>query len=192
MDIERLPWLLSRAAGLTALTVMIIVVLLGLLSAGKVWARLGHPGWKKRAIAWHIPLAWVGLSAVVLHVGLLYFDPWLKPGLSGLLAPFTIHKLSSRWWVTLGAVALWTIVIVILSFYRRRQIGFVPGGWKTIHRLGWLSGLLIILHSLGSGTELQSGWARWVVLGLALNLFVVWMIRIIFWRSDSTIQSSRT
>jgi len=189
---SRLAWTLSRAAGLTALAIMIVVVILGLLSAGRVWARLGHPEWKKRAIAWHRPLAWVGLCSVILHVGLLYFDPWLKPGLKGLLLPFTMHKLSSRWWVTLGWLALWTMGFVIASFYQRRKLKSVPGGWKALHRLGWITGVLIIVHALGSGTDLKSGWPRDIVLTFALGSTVLFLVRLIFWRGDSTQSPSRT
>jgi len=190
-SLDRLPWLLSRAAGLTALGVMVVVVILGLLSAGKVWARIGRPRWKAKAIAWHQPLAWTGLGAIILHVSLLYFDPWLKPGIRGLLAPFTLHKLPTRWWAELGTVSLLLIVMTIISFYARRSMKDIPGGWKTVHKLGWLAGTFILLHALGSGTELAHGWPRTVVLGIAGLLAIVFGLRLALGRKTAS-AASRT
>jgi hypothetical protein len=188
---DRLPWLISRGAGLTALVIMMIVVLLGLMSAGRVWSMLGRPQWKAKAIAWHRPLAWTGLTAVLIHVGLLYFDPWLKPGVQGLMAPFTLHRLPTRWWVEMGALALWASVFTLLSFYARRSLRDMPGGWKGVHRLGWLAGTLILVHAMGSGTDLKHGWPRDAMIVLISVVALTFFMRLRLAKASPTASKSR-
>lgn len=80
-------WLVSRASGIVALVLVTISVGIGLTMASKLarWA-----GWPKKLTAIHEQTALAGLLAIAVHGITLIGDPWLHPGATGVLVPFTM------------------------------------------------------------------------------------------------------
>jgi DMSO/TMAO reductase YedYZ heme-binding membrane subunit len=154
-------WLASRAAGIVGFVALGIVAVIGLLSALKVFS----PATNARLRPFHERLAITGLVAIAGHGALLLFDPWLHPGIAGILVPLSIGYRPFA--VGLGIVAFYALCAFGLSFYQRRRIG--ARRWRSAHRFASLAFVLGGLHALLAGTDARSP----LLLGIILGLFAL-------------------
>jgi sulfoxide reductase heme-binding subunit YedZ len=141
-------WLASRAFGIVGFTALGIVAVLGLVSALK----LVSPVQAARLRPWHERLALTGLGCTALHGGLLLLDPWLHPGLIGILVPFTMDY--RPFWTGLGTIAGYALAAFGLSFYLRRRIG--ARRWRSAHRFASAAFVLGAVHAFFAGTDARS------------------------------------
>ncbi|MCW2993370.1 MAG: hypothetical protein JWQ18_865 [Conexibacter sp.] len=154
-------WLASRAAGIVGFTALGIVSILGLVSALK----LVKPATAARMRPWHERLAITGLVAITAHGLLLLADPWLHPGVVGVLVPFTMGY--RPLWTGLGIIAFYCLAAFGLSFYQRKRIG--ARRWRSAHRFASVAFVLGGLHGLMAGTDARSPF----LLGLFIGFGVV-------------------
>ncbi len=164
-------WLASRAAGVVALVLLALQIVIGLL--------LSHPTnkveWKlSRAVfPWHDSLWLFVLAFVVAHVVSIVLDPYAGVGLAGAFVPGLSAYRSAP--VALGSLALYAMLVVGLT---ARFTRILPrGAWLVIHRagvgvflLGWMHGLLAgtdsvplaaLYLALGASVALATGWRWW-------------------------------
>lgn len=165
-------WLASRSAGIVAMIAVSISVLLGLLMANDLPRRRGA---KKRLLRVHESTALVGLLAISLHGLLLLGDTWLKPGLSGIVLPFTMSYRPQ--FTGLGIIAGWGAAALGLSFYVRRHIG--GGLWRKLHRLTIVVWLLVVIHALGAGTDAGQWWLQAIVAATGLPIVYLFILRVL-------------
>jgi len=150
-------WLASRAAGIVGFVALGLVAVLGLLSALKVFS----PKTTARLRPYHERLALTGLGAIAAHGLLLLADPWLHPGVTGLLIPFTMGY---RPFATgLGILAFYCLCAFGLSYYQRRRIG--ARRWRSAHRFASLAFVLGGVHALLAGTDAGSPLLLGVIVG---------------------------
>ena len=97
----------------------------------------------------HEQTALAGLVAIAVHGVTLFADPWLRPGVSGVLVPFTMGY--RPLFTGLGIVAGYLAALLGLSFYARRRIG--ARLWRKLHRATVLVWALGVVHALGAGTR---------------------------------------
>jgi sulfoxide reductase heme-binding subunit YedZ len=62
-----------------------------------------------------------------------------------------------------------------LTYYARRRIG--ARRWRQMHRATVLVYVLVVMHSLGSGTDGASGWFTALVVLTALPILVMLVLR---------------
>jgi sulfoxide reductase heme-binding subunit YedZ len=158
-------WLASRAFGIVGFTALGVVAVLGLISALKLVA----PARVARLRPWHERLALTGLGCTALHGGLLLLDPWLHPGLLGILVPFTMDYRPV--WTGLGTIAGYALAAFGLSFYLRRRIG--ARRWRSAHRFASVAFVLGGLHGLMAGTDARSPVLLALILGLGVVVVVL-------------------
>jgi sulfoxide reductase heme-binding subunit YedZ len=144
-------WLASRAFGITAMVGLAGAVGLGLAMSGRL---LRRPGWPARLKHAHEGLTLVSLGLIAVHGGLLLFDGYLRPGLTGVAVPFTMSY--RPLFTGLGIIAGWLAAILGLSFYARRRIGVKR--WRFLHRFTILAYVMALVHVAGSGTDARSPW----------------------------------
>ncbi len=155
-------WLASRSAGLVAYALLSAAVLLGLAMA----LRLGSPQLRRSARGLHEQLALLALGAVAAHGLFLLGDPWLRPGLSGLLVPFTNSYRPV--WTGLGVLAAYLAAGLSLTYYARGRLG--ARRWRLAHRFIPIAWALAALHVAGAGTDAVS---LWLQVPLALSAALV-------------------
>jgi sulfoxide reductase heme-binding subunit YedZ len=149
-------WLISRASGIVAVTLISTSVLLGLAMAARVL-----PARRKRGdVVLHEHLAIVALVAIAVHGGTLLGDGWLHPGLAGITIPFALPYRPP--FTAAGIIAGYLAVLLGPTFYVRRRIG--ARAWRRLHRVTPLIWILAVVHTLGSGSDAASVWLRCVVL----------------------------
>jgi sulfoxide reductase heme-binding subunit YedZ len=145
-------WIAGRAAGIVAFVVLTAAVVLGLVMA----TRLAPARARKAVLVAHERLALVALGAVAAHGLMLLGDPWLKPGLSGLLVPFTMSY--RPLWTGLGVCGAYLAAALSLTYYARRRIG--TKRWRKAHRLIPIAWAMAAAHMLGSGSEAGTVWMQ--------------------------------
>ncbi|WP_372791004.1 ferric reductase-like transmembrane domain-containing protein [Paraconexibacter sp.] len=166
-----LLWITSRAAGTAAIVCSSASVGLGVMIGG----RLVPPG-RGRATTLrtaHETLALAALVALILHAATLLLDTWLKPGLTGILVPFTMSY--RPFFTGLGILAGYALIVLGLSAYAR---GILGERWKRIHRLTAVAWLLGVVHVIGSGTDVTRPWYAALLTLCVLPVLVLIFIRV--------------
>jgi sulfoxide reductase heme-binding subunit YedZ len=155
-------WLASRSAGVVAWLLLSLVVAMGLVQAsGMAPARL-----KAALRHGHERIALLALGTTAAHGALLLGDSWLRPGLSGVLVPFTSSY--RPLWTGIGVLAGYLAAALSLTYYARRRLGVRR--WRAAHRLIPVAWAMAAAHVIGAGTDAGS---LWLQLPLALTLALV-------------------
>lgn len=165
-------WLASRASGIVALVLVTISVGVGLLMASRLARR---PGLPRVLVAIHEQTAVTGLVAIAVHGLTLLGDPWLNPGVKGVLIPFNMGY--RPLFTGLGIIAGYLAAILGLSFYVRKRIG--PALWRKAHRATVAVYALGVVHTLGAGTDASTPWMRAFLLLTAPPMAVLFVARLV-------------
>jgi methionine sulfoxide reductase heme-binding subunit len=150
-------WLVSDAAGVVALVLISLTVLIGLAMAAKA---LRRPTVKRAAMRLHEHLALAALAAICVHGLALLGDHWLRPGLRGITVPFALSYRPG--YTGAGIIAGYLALLLGPTFYLRRRIG--ARRWRKLHRATVVVWLLSVAHALGAGSDATRPWLRFVVL----------------------------
>lgn len=164
-------WLASRASGILALVLVTVSVAIGLTMSGRLARR---PGLPRTLSALHEQTALAGLVAIAVHGITLLGDPWLNPGVNGVLVPFTMEYRPI--WTGLGTVAGILAPILGLGFYARKSIG--TRLWRNAHRATILVYFLSVAHTLGAGTDASAGWMRWWLMATTPPIVLLFLYRV--------------
>lgn len=155
-------WYTSRATGIILLLLLAAVMLLGLMVNRQ--GRL--PGLPRFAVTGlHRNLSLLSLVFLVIHIVTAVADGFVSiPWISGII-PFTSNY--RAFWLGMGAVAVDLMLAVILTSLVR---GRIPAGlWRFIHWSSYVMFPVMIVHSIGSSPDLQSGW----MLGLTVAVCIL-------------------
>jgi sulfoxide reductase heme-binding subunit YedZ len=164
-------WIASRASGTVALVLVTISVFIGLLVSTKVVKRRGAAPF---LVALHEQTALAGLVSIAVHGATLLADPWLHPGLAGVLVPFASPY--RPLYTAVGVVSAYLAVVLGLSFYVRQRIG--TNLWRKAHRATILVWLLGLVHALGAGTDAGAVWFRELVYFTSAPVVVLFGVRV--------------
>jgi methionine sulfoxide reductase heme-binding subunit len=162
-------WLASRAAGIVGFVCLGLVAVLGLLSALKLFS----PKTNARLRPYHERLALTGLAAIAAHGLLLLADPWLNPGVTGLLIPFTMGYRPIA--TGLGIIAFYCLCAFGLSYYQRRRIG--ARRWRSAHRFASVAFILGTIHALMAGTDARSPLLLGIIIFFSAAILIMGAMR---------------
>ncbi len=169
---DYLWWLASRASGVVALLLVTASVAIGLTMASKLVRKRGVAPALARL---HEQTALAGLITICLHGATVLADPWLHPGVSGVLVPFAMGY--RPLYTGLGIVAGYLAALLGLSFYARRRIGAKL--WRKLHRATVLVWALGVAHAVGAGTDAGSLWLRTLMLATGVPIVVLFAVRVL-------------
>jgi sulfoxide reductase heme-binding subunit YedZ len=161
-----LSWLdISSTLGLIATAVLTFNILLGILLStayrrSPAWKKL--PSWLKKISLddLHNWTAYVALTLALAHPLLLLPDAASKFRLTDILFP--VNAPHQALWAVLGAVALYALIVVIITTQKRikNRLGF--RAWKNIHLISYGTALLFIVHGLVMDPELKDRPVDWL------------------------------
>ena len=145
---EKLSWYVVRSSGVVAYCFLAAGTVWGLVLSSKFlrW-RIAAPV----AFALHNNLSWAAIGFTLLHAAMLLFDRFYTYTLANLLIPFTGPY--ERFWVGLGILGLYLMLLTSLSFYVRKRIG--QATWRRLHYLTFLAFVMVTLHGWMAGTDNQ-------------------------------------
>jgi methionine sulfoxide reductase heme-binding subunit len=144
-------WITSRAAGIAALILASVAVLVGLCMGTGL---LGGKGRGTDLRALHETLSLSTLVAIAVHGTALLFDQFINFGVADIAIPFVSGYKGI--WMGLGIIGGWALAFLGLSYYFKDKIG--PARWRKLHRWTALAWVLGIAHSLGTGTDAGQTW----------------------------------
>jgi sulfoxide reductase heme-binding subunit YedZ len=161
-----IAWLVARAAGLVAFSLLTVSVTLGLALSTKLLG--GRRG--KAVLAWHQTILWTGLAMLVLHIGGLLLDPVMHFGLLAVLVP------GSAPWRPLpvagGIVTGWLMLVLACSFHVRRRIG--QRRWRLLHYASFVAFALGLYHALNVGSDVTG--TQGLVFAAIVVAPVIWLV----------------
>jgi hypothetical protein len=164
------PWIVGRAAGLSAYLLLVALVLIGLLLSHPARGRLRRPSSATR-IRVHVVVAVLVLALTVLHVVVLATDRFAGVGWWGALLPMRASYRPVP--VTLGVLGAWA---GLLAGGTAAFAGHVPArAWWPIHKIAALSLVLAWLHGVLAGGDAYA--LRWVYIGTGLLVLAVALSR---------------
>jgi predicted ferric reductase len=143
---------LSSFAGLTAMVLLTLNVLLGLLvttnySPLKQWPRRKVPVFKI-----HNWTGYAAMCVVLLHPTLLLFSS--TAGFKALDILWPVHSPGQRLYNLLGATAFYTITLVVVTSYFRPQLG--SRTWKKLHWTAYFAAAVLLTHGLLIDPDLKN------------------------------------
>jgi predicted ferric reductase len=161
-----LSWLdISSTLGLIATAVLTFNLLLGILLStayrrSPLWKRL--PGWLKKVSLddLHNWTAYVALALALAHPLLLLPDTDSKFRIVDILFPVNAPHQAA--WAVLGALALYALIVVVITTQKRvkNRLGFRT--WKNIHLISYGTALLFVVHGLVMDPELKDRPVDWL------------------------------
>ena len=160
MNLERLEWFVARGAGFTAFGLLTAAVVTGLALS----LRLTSPRWPAIVTKEvHRTLTTLSLWMLGLHLTMLVVDS--QSGISAVGAVLPFRAEYRPWATSLGIVAMYTILAVIVSTRLRAWIGHRR--WRSLHYLAFLAYGAALLHGLLAGTDTGATWASLVYIASA-------------------------
>jgi sulfoxide reductase heme-binding subunit YedZ len=165
-------WLVSRAAGIVALGLVSLAVVIGLTIATKIVQR---PGLGRKLARLHEHVALVALAAIAIHGAALLGDRWLHAGVTALIVPFAIRY--RPLFVALGIVGAYLAALLGLSFYVRRRIG--TRLWRRLHRATLIVWVLGIVHTIGAASDASTEWLRLTMLVTGAPIVFLALLRLL-------------
>ncbi|HZU56372.1 MAG TPA: ferric reductase-like transmembrane domain-containing protein [Actinocrinis sp.] len=164
-------WYASRATGIVSLIMLTGVVVLGVA----VQKRGRLPGLPKFAVVGlHRSLSLLSVAFLVIHILSAIADSYVNIRLTDAIIPFAASY--EPLWLGLGTVGFDLILALIITSLLRVRIGHRT--WRWVHWLAYVSWPVAIAHSLGSSTDMQSGWLLGLGIGciLAVAAALAWRV----------------
>lgn len=137
--------------GLAACGTMSVGLLLGMVLASKYDPVISWPHRKLPLFKLHNILGYVTLVLVLAHPLMLLFATGQGFGLLEILVPVFAPKQPFE--NTLGAIALYGVLVVVATSYFRKRMTFRR--WKAIHYTNYLTVLTFVFHSLLTNPNLN-------------------------------------
>ena len=162
-------WITSRAAGTTAMVLASAAVGVGLTMGGKL---IKGGGLDRRSL--HEILSLSTMVAIAVHALALLGDTWLHPSVVDVTIPFLAPY--ETLYTSIGIIAGWGLVILGLSYYARKRIGYQR--WKQMHRFTALVWIFGLVHTFTEGTDAGQLWFIALILLTAAPALVLLAVRL--------------
>ncbi len=164
-------WYLSRAAGFTAYLLLFASAIVGMATSSRLAARFKRGN---MVFDLHRYLSVLALSFSLFHVYVLLGDGYFRFSVWQLSVPFAspYEPLATA----LGVASLYSMGLIIASFYVRRFIGYRT--WRMLHYATFAMYLGVTLHGITAGTDTVQPWARLIYAGTAAALCAMAAYRI--------------
>lgn len=167
-------WYLSRATGVVSVVLLTVVVVMGVITAGR---RRPQGGGATVAMGVH---RWLSLGMLVFlatHIVTAIVDGYVKIGWLAVIIPFVSQYQPVL--VGFGAVAIDLLVVIIVTSYLRHRIP--ERTWRGVHWVTYAMWVVAIIHGFAFGTADQPV-LRLITLGCGVigGLFASWRVAVSF------------
>jgi methionine sulfoxide reductase heme-binding subunit len=160
-------WVILRAAGIGAYVMVFLSVAWGLIATTSL---IGKRVSRASATTVHQFIATTGLVLLGVHLAGLLVDPFMPFGVRELAIPMASAYRPVA--ITIGVVAMYTMVAVIVLSWMRKTIGTT--WWRRSHLLAVPMFAMSLVHGLLAGTDSQRPAMWWLY--LATGLVVVFLV----------------
>ena len=177
---------MTRASGIIAYLLLWVSTMLGLAVTSKYL-----DGMLERLFTYdfHEFISLLSVAFTLVHVLVLTLDRYLPYSVIQILVPFVSPY--RPFWVGVGVIAFYVILLVTITFYLRNRIG--RRTFRIIHYVSLLGYIGVTLHGYYAGTDtaLPSMQILYKVTGLVvLFLTVYWLVLLGMRRTENSPQGS--
>jgi len=142
---------LSSDAGLVALVLLTINILVGLLLSARYNPVRSWPHRRLPIFDIHNWTAYLALALIVLHPIILTFSPTAHFRLPDIVWP--IHSPHQTNFNILGALAFYCVLFVVVTSYIRSRLG--SRLWKKLHYVSYAAAALFFVHGVMIDPDLK-------------------------------------
>jgi predicted ferric reductase len=146
LDSVQLWWYVTRASGLVAYLLLWFSMVLGLAVTSKYLDQLLE---RVFTYDFHQFISLLSIAFIAVHIIVLLFDRYLPYSIWQILVPFISPY--RPFWVGVGVIGFYLIILVTVTFYLRNRIG--GKAFRLIHVLSLVGYLGATLHGIYSGTD---------------------------------------
>jgi predicted ferric reductase len=144
-------WYLTRSTGAVALLLLTFAIALGVVDV----ERWSTPRWPRFVVdSLHRNVSLLAMVFLAIHILTSVLDSFAPISLTDAFIPFA--GTYRPFWLGLGAVSFDLLLAVTLTSLLRRRMGFA--GWRAVHWLTYASWPIALLHGLGTGSDVKTGW----------------------------------
>ncbi|HEY8755352.1 MAG TPA: ferric reductase-like transmembrane domain-containing protein, partial [Candidatus Dormibacteraeota bacterium] len=151
-------WYTARSTGYVSLLMLTAILVLGIVTAMR-WDSRDWPRFLSQAV--HRNLSLLVLVFLGIHIVTSVVDPFAGIAVLNAVLPFTGSY--RPLWMGLGVLSMELLVALTITSLLRQRIGFAA--WRFIHWAAYACWPLAVLHTLGTGSDVRSGWAVALSLG---------------------------
>jgi methionine sulfoxide reductase heme-binding subunit len=142
---------LSSDAGLVAMVLLTVNILLGLLLSARYNTVRSWPRRRLPVFDVHNWTAYIALALIVAHPTLLILSKTANFGISDILWPLkSPHQTLYNTW---GAAAFYGVLFVIVTSYIRSRLG--GRLWKKLHYVSYAAAAFLFVHGLMIDPDLK-------------------------------------
>jgi predicted ferric reductase len=175
------PWYLTRASGITAAVLLVVIMLSGMgFITGHTFAFL------EPINAWATHRA-MGIAlgvSVGVHMISLLFDHFLPFSVSQILIPFASkykpvnfgHVHLGSLYVAFGVLAFYLLITVVITSLL--LIDKKTKLWKLVHLMSYLVILFVFVHAVKIGTDLSHGLFKYIWIGAGMVIVAMLLVRL--------------
>jgi sulfoxide reductase heme-binding subunit YedZ len=148
----------SSVTGLVAVGAFTVQILLGLLLSVGYNPLRQWPRRRVKLFTFHNWLGYIGLATALTHPLILLLSSTAGFRLYDIFVP--IGAPTQPFESTLGAIAFYLLVIVVLTSYFRQQ--FAHHTWKLLHYLSYAAATIFFIHGLIEDPNLKNLPIDWI------------------------------
>ncbi|HUB81949.1 MAG TPA: ferric reductase-like transmembrane domain-containing protein [Bryobacteraceae bacterium] len=137
---------LSSFAGLTAMVLLTLNILLGLLVSVNYNPRRQWPRRKISLFQLHNWNGYLAMAVVCLHPVILWFSNDPKARFQVVDLAWPLHSPGQRLYNCLGAASFYAIALVVATSYFRPRLGYRT--WKKLHYAAYFAAAVMFTHGL--------------------------------------------
>jgi hypothetical protein len=161
---EKWSWYLTRAGGLISFLLLYLAIFFGIA--------IRFPGLKKifeplGSYNFHVWISFQALIFVIIHGLVLLTDEYLGFSIKDIFVPLSSTYQPEL--VTLGVLGMYSMIALVLTSIFRKYFSYRV--WRVTHFLNIVLYGLAFFHAYYLGTDLKSGIAREIFLGMNVVLF---------------------
>lgn len=194
LDSVQIWWYVTRASGIIAYLLLWFSTILGLAVTSKYL-----DGMLDRLFTYdfHEFISLLSVGFTLVHVLVLMLDHYMPYTLAQILVPFISPY--RPFWVGVGVIAFYMILLVTITFYMRNRIG--TRAFRAIHVISLAGYIGVTLHGYYSGTDtaLPSMQILYKITGLAVLFLTVYWLAMLVMRNaekrraaEAAAQAART
>jgi DMSO/TMAO reductase YedYZ heme-binding membrane subunit len=142
---------LSSYAGLTAMTLLTLNILIGLVMSVKYNPVRNWPNRRINTIKIHNWTSNIALAVAILHPLIILFSSTAKFRLIDIIYPVNAPK--QPWINVFGAIALYTLCFVVVTSYFRLDLGRKT--WKKLHFTAYATAICFYIHGILTDPNLK-------------------------------------
>jgi sulfoxide reductase heme-binding subunit YedZ len=164
-------WYSSRGTGLVAVILFSLVVVLGILQVHGIEG----PGRQRFIITQvHRNASLVAVAFIAVHIISSIADGFAPISWIDAFIPFLSPY--RPLWLGLGAVAVDLIIAIVVTSLLRTRLSL--NAWRIVHWFSYVCWPIVILHSLGTGTDGRSGVVQltYLVCVIAVVIACAWRV----------------